>query len=349
MQDLGSGWIDQSPRVESFEREFEKRFGGGVSNAISCGSGTDPLHPAYLLAGVKPGYEVISAVFTCTASNLPSLYIGATPIFADIQVGNLNIDPKQVKELITERTKAIVFLDYGGVTPELDELVKIASGFNIPLIEDAARALGARYPGLRAGSISYFTVFSFQAIKHITTGDGGMLMMKERPKVAEAKSLRWFGINCKSQFEGISENGITEIGLRYQMNYIAVANGLAALEEFYEVLELRRTLLKSYVNGLKDIPGLQVVGSDNVENSATWLVTILVPNAKNLKDFIFTKRKESGQVNFRNDRYSIFGGRRSSLPNMDFVESKYTDLPLHTQIITADVEVICSNVHEFYL
>jgi len=210
---LESRWIGQGPRVDEFEKKFEESFGGGHT-AISCGSGTDALHLAYLLAGVKSGDEVICTVFTCTASNLPALYIGATPIFADIVPSTLNIDPAHVRSLITNKTKAIVFVDYGGLPAELDELVNISQEFNIPLIEDAAHALGARHNGRPIGSISDYTVFSFQAIKHITTGDGGMLMIKDPSKVEEAKRLRWFGIDRNSKFQGIWENDIHEIGFK---------------------------------------------------------------------------------------------------------------------------------------
>lgn len=346
-QVLDSRWIGQGPRVEAFEKEFEKRFGGGISTAVSCGSGTDALHLAYLLAGIKPGDEVISAVFTCTASNLPSLYIGATPVFADIKVGSMNIDPKHVRKLITKKTKAIVFVDYGGLTPELDELKQIADEFNLVLIEDAAHALGAKYKGQPVGSISDYTIFSFQAIKHITTGDGGMLMVRNQSKVEEAKRLRWFGIDRKSKFEGIWENDITEIGYKYQMNDIAAAMGLAALEEFTKVLELRQSLFKRYITGLQGIANLQVVGSERVEDNAAWLITILVPDAKALRDFLFTHGIETGQVHFRNDRYTIFGGRKNNLHNMDFVEPKYLVLPLHTQMTILDVDRVCRHIRDF--
>ena len=199
---LNSRWIGQGPVVEEFERKFEKKFGDG-STAVSCGSGTDALHLAYILAGVKAGDEVICAVFTCTASNLPALYIGATAIFADVDPETLNINVFDIRERISPRTKAIVFVDYGGLPADLATLKSISVEYNLPLIEDAAHALGATFEGKSIGSISDYTVFSFQAIKHITTGDGGMLMIKDPKKVDEAKRLRWFGIDRNQKFNGI--------------------------------------------------------------------------------------------------------------------------------------------------
>lgn len=343
---LETRWIGQGPRVDEFEKKFESRFGGGHT-AISCGSGTDALHLAYLLAGVKSEDEVICTVFTCTASNLPALYIGATPIFADIVPSTLNIDPAHVRSLITGKTKAIVFVDYGGLPAELDELVKISQEFNIPLIEDAAHALGATHNGRSIGSISDYTIFSFQAIKHITTGDGGMLMIKDPSKVEEAKRLRWFGIDRNSKFHGIWENDIHEIGFKYQMNDIAAAMGLAALEEFDETLTLRKLLISAYVQELQGIEGLEIVGGSVTNDHAAWLFTVLVPDAEALRDFLFTKGIESGQVHFRNDRYTLFGGRKTDLPNMDSVESRYLVLPLHTQMSVQDVKKICTEIISF--
>lgn len=343
---LESRWIGQGPRVDEFEKKFEARF-GGENTAISCGSGTDALHLAYLLAGVKSDDEVICTVFTCTASNLPALYIGACPIFADIVPSTLNIDPAHVRSLITSKTKAIVFVDYGGLPADLDELVKISKEFNIPLIEDAAHALGAKHNNRSVGSISDYTIFSFQAIKHITTGDGGMLMIKDPSKVEEAKRLRWFGIDRNSKFHGIWENDIHEVGFKYQMNDIAAAMGLAALEEFDATLELRKHLLSTYENRLQGVKDLEIVGAPITDNHAAWLFTVLVPDAKALRDFLFTKDIESGQVHFRNDRYTLFGGRKTDLPNMDAIESRYLVLPLHTHMSEEDVFRICETIKEF--
>jgi dTDP-4-amino-4,6-dideoxygalactose transaminase len=260
----------------------------------------------------------------------------------------LNIDPAHVRSLISKKTKAIVFVDYGGLPAELDELVRISQEFDIPLIEDAAHALGARHNGRPIGSISDYTIFSFQAIKHITTGDGGMLMIKDSAKVEEAKRLRWFGIDRNSKFHGIWENDIHEVGFKYQMNDIAAAMGLAALEEFDETLKLRKQLLSTYIQGLKGVENLEIIGAPVTDDHAAWLFTVLVPDAKELRDFLFTKDIESGQVHFRNDRYAIFGGRRTNLPNMDAVESRYLVLPLHTHMSANDVNRVCEAIKKFY-
>lgn len=344
---LESRWIGQGPKVEEFEREFERKF-GHTATAVSCGSGTDALHLAYLLAGVKPGDEVLCPVFTCTATNLPALYIGAKPVFVDVDPETMNINVKDLEEKINSKTRAIVFVDYGGQPADLEQLQRISKQYSLPLIEDAAHALGATYNGMPIGSIADYTIFSFQAIKHITTGDGGMLMVKDLAKVEEAKRLRWFGIDRSQKFRGIWENDITEVGYKYQMNDISAAMGLAALEEFEQKMQLRRALLKTYENELSDVKSVTVVGSKFNGEHGAWLVTILVPDALELRDYLFTCDIESGQVHFRNDRYSIFGGRVNTLPNMDLVENQYLVLPLHTHMTISDVRRVCDSIKGYF-
>lgn len=344
---LESRWIGQGPKVEEFERSFEKQFGHS-STAVSCGSGTDALHLAYLLAGVRPGDEVLCPVFTCTATNLPALYIGATPVFVDIDPKTLNINISDLESKITSKSKAIVFVDYGGQPADLNALLEISNKFNLPLIEDAAHALGATYDSQPIGSISDYTIFSFQAIKHITTGDGGMLMVRDSAKVEEAKRLRWFGIDRNLKFNGIWENDITEVGYKYQMNDISAAMGLAALDEFDQVISLRRTLFSAYIDGLEGLDNVQIVGAPFDGEHGSWLFTILVPDALTLRDYLFQHQIESGQVHFRNDRYTVFGGRNEKLVHMNDIEDKYLVLPLHTHMSTADVKRICLVIREFF-
>ena len=344
---LESRWIGQGPKVEEFERSFEKKF-NHTATAVSCGSGTDALHLAYLLSGIKPGDEVLCPVFTCTATNLPALYIGATPVFVDVDPQTLNIDISDLESKITPKSKAIVFVDYGGQPANLSALLEISRKYGLPLIEDAAHALGATYNGEPIGSISDYTIFSFQAIKHITTGDGGMLMVRDSAKVEEAKRLRWFGIDRHLKFNGIWENDITEVGYKYQMNDISAAMGLAALEEFDQTIALRRELFSTYVMNLQGLDLVQIVGSPFNGEHGSWLFTILVPDALSLRDYLFEHQIESGQVHFRNDRYTVFGGRNEKLIHMNEIEEKYLVLPLHTHMTTTDVKRICSSIREFF-
>lgn len=340
---LSTRWIGQGPKVDKFEKMFSEKFGNG-NVSLSCGSGTDALHLSYLLANLKEGDEVITPLFTCTATNIPFLYMGVTIRFADVQPGTLNIDPKHVRELVNEKTKAIVCVHYGGLPCDMDELQAIASEWNIPIIEDAAHAVGAKYKDKYIGSISDFTMFSFQAIKHITTGDGGMVTFKNNEELHErGKRLRWFGIDRSAKQKGIWENDIKDIGYKYQMNDISAAMGIAAIEEFDEVLKLRKELFNKYEKLLNNLPGFKFVGGGFTDREhAAWMCTVIVDQRENLMKKLRENNIESAQVHYRNDRYSIFGGRKNEFANMDAIEDKYLVLPLHTKMNISDVERISS-------
>ena len=343
METLDSRWIGQGPKVKLFEEDFSKKFGSN-SPAIAVGSGTDALHLSYMLADLRPGDEVIAPVFTCTATNIPFLYMGVKINFADINPETMNIDVNHVRQLMNQNVKAIICVHYGGLPCDMDELQFIADEWEIPIIEDAAHAVGAKYKGVDVGSISDFTMFSFQAIKHITTGDGGMLIIKNKDLVDKAERIRWFGIDRKSKQAGIWENDITEVGYKYQMTDIAAAMGIASLSEFDEQSKLRKELYKTYETELTNCDRLIVVGggfSDRVH--AAWLFTVLVEDRYTLQQKLRDNGIESNQVHFRNDRYSIFKEFTDGkvFPNMDKVEDNYLVLPLHTKMTLEDVKRVC--------
>ena len=338
---LKTRWIGQGPKVDEFEESFSE-FIGGVSS-IAVGSGTDALHLAYLLAGIGPGDEVISPVFTCTATNLPLLYIGAKPVFADIDPKTMNISPDSIREKITPRTKAIATVDYGGLPCEYDEIEKIAKEFNLKIIDDAAHAVGAKYRNRKIGEIADFTTYSFQAIKHITTGDGGLLAIKDPELLAKARRLRWFGIDRVAKQGGIWANDITELGYKYQMTDIGATMGLAGLRNINYILQHRRAILGIYMAELNHVEGLYNVGSESLKDRshAAWLHTVLVESRDQLQAKLLSNGIESAPVHYRNDMYSILGGRSDNFPNMDEVENMYLVLPLHMDMTPADAQGIC--------
>lgn len=332
---LEGRWIGQGPQVDEFERRFSGRVYG--RECVAVGSGTDALHLAYLLAGIQPGDEVIVPLFTCTATNLPLLWMGATIRFADVLPDSLNLDPEHVKLLITERTKAIVAVHYGGAPAKLADLWELG----LPVIEDCAQALGATYVDAPVGVQSAFACFSFQAVKHLTTGDGGMLLVP--PHLTEkARRMRWFGIDRKAKLAGTWANDIIEVGYKYQMTDIAAAMGLAAMPHLAQQLAHRRALLAAYVDGLAGVSGITLI--DAAPEGAAWLCTVLADRREDLRAKLLLHDIESDQVHYRNDRYSIFARFRNpgAFPNMDAIESRYLCLPLHVGMTIETVERICA-------
>jgi dTDP-4-amino-4,6-dideoxygalactose transaminase len=342
---LDSRWIGQGPKVDLFEARFRAKF-AQPGPCVTTGSGTDALHLAYILAGIKPGDEVLVPLFTCTATNLPLLYIGAKPVFVDVDPVTLNISVPDMRRKISEKTRAIVCVHYGGLPCDMAGIRALADEHSIPVIEDAAHALGARYDGKPVGAISEFTMYSFQAIKHLTTGDGGLLTFLDASLDPTARRLRWFGIDRSEKQKGIWENDITEVGYKYQMTDIGAAIGLAGLEEIDETLRYRKALYQRYVSNLKPVSHVRIVNDfDPRKEHAAWLFTILVERRIECQMKLRSQRIESGQTHYRNDRYTVFGCSEE-FPAMDSIDDNYLILPLHTRMSLDDVDRICGVLKE---
>ncbi|PYJ08479.1 MAG: DegT/DnrJ/EryC1/StrS aminotransferase family protein, partial [Verrucomicrobia bacterium] len=190
---LRSGFLSEGKQVKRFEDELAARL--GLVRPVALNSGTTALHLALVLAGVKAGDEVIIPPQTFIATGMAVLMQGASPVFADIQPHTGNIDPESIREKITGRTKAIMPVHWAGYPCDLEEINELARAHNLVVVEDAAHALGAAYRGKPIGAISRFTAFSFQAIKHLTTGDGGALCCLRAEDEKRARIRRWFGID----------------------------------------------------------------------------------------------------------------------------------------------------------
>ena len=346
---LSGRWIGQGPLVNKFEEKFSRMFARG-NTCVATGAGTDALHVSYILAGLKAGDEVIAPVFTCTATNIPFLYMGVKIKFADVDPLTMNISVDSVKKLITPKTKAVICMHYAGLPCNMDELKKITSKNKIPLIEDAAHALGAMYDNKPIGSISEFTSFSFQAVKHITTGDGGMLCIKNKKLLKKAQRIRWFGIDREGKHKGIWENDIIEVGYKYQMTDISASIGLEALKNFKNILNHRKKLFEVYLSELSKNKNIICVNDDDKRKKhSAWLFTILLEKKDYLQKKLRENKIETNQVHFRNDKYSIFKkfARNYKFPNMDFIENKYLVLPLHSKVSISNVKYICGLINKF--
>lgn len=297
---LNTNYITEGEEVKLFEQELYDKLG---KKCLTVNSGTSALELAYELAGIKEGDEVIVPVLTCTATNLPLVRRKAKIIFADIDY-DLNVNIQDVKSKITPKTKAIVFVHFGGNNRGLADLVAICGERNITLIEDAAQAIGSNYWGQ-----GDFTAVSLQAIKTITAGDGGLLTCKKDEDYEKAKRLRWFGIDRDDR-----TRDITEAGYKYHMNNINAAIGrgnFMYLGELMHHIHALGDVYRSY--GLFAHP---------------WLAGGLTEEYHKLKGALNEEGYECDQHHYRNDKYAIFGGRRN-LPIMDSLETRYFFVPLH--------------------
>lgn len=326
---LKTRWIGQGEKVDKFEEEFGRKF--NQNYCLTMNSGSAALETAYELVGIEPGDEVITTPLTCTATNIPLLRMGAKLIWADIDPNTLCLDAFDATLKITNKTKAIVNVHLGGIDNDL--------GWQpVPVISDACQALG-----VFNGDI---TCNSFQAIKHITTGDGGMLVVRDRDLYNKAKLMRWFGIDREKKqaanWQCYKERQMTFdielLGYKRQMTDIAAALGLGGLKKYDYVLEYRRKLFNHYKTRLEGVPGIKVVDGDN---NTCWLITVLVDRRDDFARVMFENGVDTNLGQVRNDVYKIFGGVRADLPVMNEVEGKYICLPLNMNVTIDDVEYIC--------
>ena len=345
---LSSRWIGQGPLVDDFEKKFSNQFCDKMP-VIAVGSGTDALHLAYILGNIKKNDEIICPVFTCTATNIPLLYIGAKIKFADIDPKTLNISIESVEKLITKKTKAIVFVNYGGILNNLEKLNKIAKKNKIILIQDAAQSLGARYKRKSITKYSDFTIFSFQAIKHITSGDGGALTVRNKLHEKKGKRIRWFGIDRPKKQGGTWENDIKEVGYKYQLTDLGACLLLDSMREYKSIRSHRNSIYKTYLKYIIQNKKIKCVQSiDKNAEEVMWLFTVITPYKDLLQKKLRERNIETNQVHFRNDRYSIFKkfSQNKTFKNMDIIQDKYLVLPMHTKMTISDAKRVSQEINK---
>ena len=270
VQVLQSDWITTGPKVVEFEAAFARYV--GAKHALSYSSGTAALHAAAYAAGLKPGEEAITTPMTFCATANCILYQGATPVFADVTADTLNINPDEVASRITEKTKAIISVDYAGHPADLDSIRDLAEEKNLIVIEDACHALGAGYKGRQVGGICDMTAFSFHPVKHITTGEGGMVTTNDEEVAAKLRLFRNHGIEGDArqrQAKGQWYYEMVSLGYNYRLTDIGCSLGLSQLSKLDRNLARRREIAACYNEALRDLPGI-VLPNVKKEVSPAW-------------------------------------------------------------------------------
>ncbi len=343
---LLSGYIGQGPRVEEFEQALAPWFGN--RNVLSVNSGTSALQLALRLAGVAPGDEVISTPMTCTATNVPIVAAGAHIVWADIDPATGNIDPLDAERKITDRTKAIVAVHWGGYPCELDELRAIGRRHGVAIIEDAAHAFGATYRGRPIGSLSNFTCFSFQAIKHLTTADGGALTCQRSEDFRRGKLLRWYGIDRETERRDFRcEEDVPEWGYKFHMNDLNATIGLAQLPFVEDTLQRHRENAAYYRERLAGLSRLRLLESRNDRQSSSWLFTVRI--SSDLRWFMHEMKRAGivvSQVHARNDLHTMFRDARRVLPGLEVFAAEQVSLPVGWWLTEAEREQVANKVVE---
>jgi len=241
---LKSDWITQGPKVDEFETRMAEYC--GAKYAVALSSGTAALHAACSVAGIAEGDEAITTPITFAATANAVVYCGGKPVFADIREDTLNIDVEEIKKKLSSKTRAILPVDFAGQPADLDEIKAIAEDRNLVVIEDACHALGAEYKGRKIGSLSDMTVFSFHPVKHITTGEGGMVLTDNSDFYEKIKIFRHHGIVKDNPDIGPWHYEIVDPGYNYRITDFQCALGISQLKKLDRFITRRREIAARY-------------------------------------------------------------------------------------------------------
>lgn len=351
---LNSGYIGQGPVVDEFELELQDKFKNDY--VVTTNSATSAEHLALHLLknskiskklfdygyyestwpGLEDGDEVLATPLTCTATNFPILANNLKIKWVDVDPETLNMDLDDLARKITQKTKIIFLVHWGGYPVDLDKLKEIQEkasklyGFKPAIIEDCAHAFGSKFKNQPIGSHGNICTFSFQAIKHMTTVDGGALVLPHQELYNRAKLLRWYGIDRESNRKDFRcEADILEWGFKFHMNDVNAAIGLANLKIVdNEVLNIHKENGKYYDENLKGIDGLTLLKRDPRMESSFWIYSILVDRKQEFMDHM----KECGivvsQVHERNDIHTCVREFKTQLPSLDKIQPKLVSIPV---------------------
>ena len=256
---MRSGWLTTGPKTKAFEHDFADYIGGGVE-AMAVSSATAGLHLALEACGIRAGDEVITSVYTFTSTAEVIRYLGADPVFADIDERTLNISPESIEKAITPKTKAIMPVHVGGLPCDMDAILAIAKKHGLKVVEDAAHAFPVRYKGRMIGALdSDAAVYSFYATKTITTGEGGMVVTKNKDMVKRIKTMRLHGIDRDAYDRYTSEKPawyyeIVAPGYKYNMSDIMASMGIHQLKKAERMKARRREIAMRYTEALQGLP-----------------------------------------------------------------------------------------------
>jgi perosamine synthetase len=356
VQALRDDWITGGPRVAEFERSVAARV--GAAHGVAVSSGTAALHLAAFAAGLGPGDEAIVPPLTFAATANAVLYLGATPVFADVRPDTLTLDPERVAEKLTARTRAIVGVDFAGLPCDWDRLHPLAEQTGARLIDDAAHALGAAYRGRPLGALADLTTLSFHPVKHMTTGEGGMVTTDDAGLAERARRFRNHGItmDASERFSrGEWHYEMVDLGFNYRLTDLQCALGLSQLGRLDDALARRRAIAARYRATLAGVPGLALQALPAGSEHAWHIFPILLDLdrlAGDRRAIFAALRAEGIGVNvhyipvYWHPYYQRLGYAKGLCPVAEAVYDRLITLPLFPAMTDADVEDVLTAVRK---
>ncbi|MFD1244755.1 DegT/DnrJ/EryC1/StrS family aminotransferase [Paralysiella testudinis] len=356
---LRSGWVTTGPKAKRFEADFADYLGGEVQ-ALAVNSATSGLHLALEALGIKAGDEVIVPTYTFTATAEVVRYLGAHPVFVDIDPATYNIDPAAVEAAITDKTRAIMVVHFAGLACDMQRIIAIAKQHDLKIVEDAAHAFPSRYQDKLIGTLDTdVTVFSFYANKTMTTAEGGMLVSRHPAIIERCKIMRLHGIS-RDAFDRYQSKTpawyyeVIEPGFKYNMPDISAAIGLHQLKKINRFHEKRCLMAARYNAGLANLPLALPPMPDNINHHAWHLYPIrLTDNATVSRDEFIIKMAEQQigcSVHFIplhrqpvwRDNYQL---QSSSFPHADSLFQNVVSIPLYTIMTDNDQQYVIETIH----
>ena len=363
---LNSGYIGQGPKVDEFEKQLKEYFNHDY--VLTLNAGTSALHLALHLLkkssgydkifdgmaseksiwpGLQDGDEVLATPMTCTASNWPILANNLRIKWVDIDPTTLNMDLDDLARKITPKTKVIMLVHWGGYPNDLDRIKEIQEkayqmyGFKPVVIEDGAHSLGSTYKGKPIGSHGNMTMYSLQAIKHITSIDGGLLLTPHKDLYNRAKLMRWYGIDRDGDRKDFRcEADVEEWGFKFHMNDVCATVGIENFKHAEEIISKHRENARYYDQNLKNITGVTLLTRHDGHESSYWISSLLVEN----RDRFYKHMKDCGiavsQVHERNDKHTCVKEFRSNLPALDKTIGKIVSIPVGWWVTEEDRKYI---------
>jgi len=363
---LNSGYIGQGPKVEKFESNLKDYFNHDYVQTLNAG--TSALHMALHLLkkpslnskvfdgmasstskwpGLEPGDEVLATAMTCTASNWPILANGLKIKWVDIDPNTLNMDLDDLERKITPKTKVIMLVHWGGYPNDLNRVKNIQQkayelyGFKPAVIEDGAHSFGSEYMGKKIGTHGNLTMFSLQAIKHITSVDGGLLLSPHKQLHDRGKLIRWYGIDRDGDRKDFRcEADIEEWGFKFHMNDVCATVGIENMKHAEDIIAKHRENAAYYDEHLKDVPGVELLERKPGHNSAFWIYSLKVDNRDGFYKLMDECKITVSQVHERNDKHTCVREYRSPLPTLDATIGKVVSIPVGWWITPEEREYI---------
>jgi len=351
---LKTDWITQGPKVDEFERKVAEYCGSKYAVAVS--SGTAALHVACSVAGISKGDEAITTPITFAATANSVIYCGGKPVFADIRDDTLNIDAREIERKLSPKTKAILPVDFAGHPADLDEINAIAKEKGLIVIEDACHALGAEYKGKRIGNLSDMTILSFHPVKHITTGEGGMVMTNSEEFYKRLKAFRHHGIIKGDLDKGAWYYEIHNPGHNFRLTEFQCALGISQMKKLERFVERRREIAARYNEAFAEMDEI-MTPVESVDVKAAYHIYVIQLQTELLKvgrkEIFEALRAENIGVNVHYVPVHLhpyyqrkFGYRRGDFPKAVAYYERAITLPIFPKMSDEDIESVNHAVHK---